>query len=118
MTDEAGGYADLGLWQEAWDALEALPPEERATPAALRARLRCCPGLGSWDVGEYVAKLLSDGGKADRASAAAFYMLLAVYHAKSGNREPAEEAIGKAVSAWPEIRADLIDEPALREVIF
>ena len=54
MTTEAEGFADLGLWQEAWEALEALPAEDRATPAALRVRLRCCPGVGAWDIGEHL----------------------------------------------------------------
>jgi hypothetical protein len=45
---EAEGFADLGMWQEAWDALDDAPEPEGATPAGLRVRLRCCVprGLG------------------------------------------------------------------------
>lgn len=48
---EAEGFAELGLWQDAWDLLEGLPAHERSAPAVLRVRLACCPPLkrlGAW----------------------------------------------------------------------
>src|SRR3954467_13961710 len=33
------GYCELSLWQDAWDELETLEPEERARPDVLRIRL-------------------------------------------------------------------------------
>ncbi|MCH7226766.1 hypothetical protein [Haloferula sp. A504] len=118
MLSEAEGLADLGLWQDAWEALEAFPAEERATPAALRVRLRCCPGVGAWEIGEHLAATLREGKEADRETAAGFYHALAVFHAKAGNRDAAEVAIKCAVDAWADIRVALIEDPVLGEEIF
>lgn len=118
MLSEAEGLADLGLWAEAWETLEALPPEARSEPAALRVRLRCCPGVGAWDIGEHVAGVLCYGKDTDREVAAGFYHALAVFHAKAGNREGAEDAIKCAVDTWPDIRLDLIEDPVLGAEIF
>jgi len=106
------------LWQDAWDALECLPPEKRADPAAFRVRLRCCPGVGAWEIGEHLALHLADGGEDDRKAVARFRHALAVFHAKAGNREASEKAITQAVEAWPEIRLALLDDPTLSEEIF
>ncbi|MCH7225033.1 hypothetical protein [Haloferula sp. A504] len=118
MSSEAEGLADLGLWQDAWDALESLPAEDRAEPAALRVRMRCCPGVGAWEIGEHLARVLRDGGEEDREVAARFYHQLAVFHARVGNREAAEGAIKSAVDAWPDIRIELIEGPVLAEEIW
>ncbi|MCH7227343.1 hypothetical protein [Haloferula sp. A504] len=118
MLSETEGLADLGLWQDAWDALEALPAEERATPAALRVRLRCCPGVGAWEIGEHLAGVLCDGKDSDRESAAGFYHALAVFHARAGRVEGARDSITAAASAWPDIRAAMLDDPALEGSLF
>lgn len=55
---EAEGYADLGMWQEAWDSLDEVPPAERATPAVMRIRIRCCAPLEAWGIGEEIAYLM------------------------------------------------------------
>lgn len=72
---EAEGLAELGLWQDAWDALEALPAEDRSTPAVSRVRLACCPPLDAWELGKQLADLLREGDKDDRRSATTFYHL-------------------------------------------
>ena len=33
------GFCELGMWQDAWDELENLEPEDRARPEVLRIRL-------------------------------------------------------------------------------
>lgn len=108
---EAEGLAELGLWQEAWDALEALPAEERATPAALRVRLACCPNLGGWEIGRHVADLLKDGHEDDRRAASRFYHALALKWLAEGDRYAAGQAIKAAVKAWPDCRLELLDDP-------
>jgi hypothetical protein len=109
----AEGFADLGMWQEAWDTLEDLPAEERATPHALHIRLRCCPSLGAWEIGESVASLLRDGSPADRAAAANFYFRRAVLLTNQGRFSGAKEAIATAVEIWPDCRLDVLNDPGL-----
>ena len=117
IITEAEGYADLGMWSEACEALEALSPEAKATPLALRVRLRCCPPLGAWSLGEHVAGLLRDGNRCDRACAAGFYHAHARRLLKAGDRQRATEAIQAAVEAFPECRRlMLLDAQLVAEV--
>lgn len=117
---EAEGYADLGMWRDACEALEALSSEVRATPRALRVRLRCCPPLGAWGIGEHVAGLLRDGSRCDKACAAGFYHANARRLLKAGDRRGAGESIKAAMEAFPECRrlmlldAQLVAEVCLR----
>lgn len=113
---EAEGLADLGMWQEAWEALEAIPAEERAVPRSLRVRLRCCPALGAWEIGKHVAGVLRDGDPADRATAANFYHQQAVLLAKQQQSNGAKEAVAAAVQTWPDCRITVLDDPALSDL--
>lgn len=44
--DVAEGYLLLGLIEDAWLAVDELPPDERTTPPALRIRILAAVGLG------------------------------------------------------------------------
>lgn len=112
---EAEGFADLEMWEDAWDALEELPAAERALPAALRVRLRCCPALGAWEIGRHVAGVLRDGAEPDRQAAARFFHAVALKWLAEGDQYAAGEAIKEAVKTWPEHRLALLDDPKLSE---
>jgi len=114
---EAEGLAELGLWQDAWDALEALPAEDRSTPAVLRVRLACCPPLGGWELGKQIADLLREGDDDDRRSAATFFHALAVKWAGEDDRYAAKEAMKAASRAWPKLRLTLLDDPDLSNMM-
>ena len=118
VNDEASGFADLGMWQDAWEALEAMPADQRGTPEALRVRLRCCPGVGAWDIGEHLAGLLRDGDAIDREVSARFHHALAVYHARAGNVDAAKDAVRTASEVCPDIRLAMHEDPALEPVLF
>ena len=45
LIDEADGLASLGLYGDAWEVLESLPPAGRVLPALLAVRLMVCLGL-------------------------------------------------------------------------
>ena len=105
---EAEGFADLGLWQEAWEALEELSADQRATPAALRVRLCCCPARGAWEIGENVAGLLRDGDRLDKACVAGFYHANARRLLEAGNRQGAADSIKAAVDTFPDCREAIL----------
>ena len=50
LIEEADGLASLGLYGEAWEVLETLPPADRVRPAVLAIRLWSAKGwhVGSW----------------------------------------------------------------------
>lgn len=101
---QAEGFAELGLWEDAWQAVEELPAEVRATPQSLRVRLRCCPALEAWEIGNHVANLLRDSDGLDRECAARFFHELAKDHVRNERVEQVREAVAAAVDCWPEIR--------------
>ena len=45
LIDEADGLAFLGLYVDAWEVLESLPPADRVRPAVLAVRLIVCLGM-------------------------------------------------------------------------
>lgn len=98
---EAEGFAELGLWQDAWDAIDELPPDERMKPAALRLRLEICSYLEAWEPGSAVAKLLSEGDETDRKAAGCYYRELAKLYIAHGEIDSARVALRDRVSAWP-----------------
>ena len=112
---EVEGFADLCMWREAWEGLEELPPDQRATPAALRIRLRCCPAVGAWGIGEQVAGLLREGNRSDKACAAGFFHMNARRLVGSGDRTAAAECIKAAVSVFPECRQFILGDQDLAE---
>lgn len=114
---EAEGLAELGLCQDAWDALEALPAQQRGLPDALRVRLACCPSLKAWDVGIHMADFLKDGNEPDRKASAKFFLELALKWVGEGDAYAAREAIRAAAKAWPDCRATILEDPHLSEML-
>ncbi|HEY1123975.1 MAG TPA: hypothetical protein VGE67_20315 [Haloferula sp.] len=114
----AEGYAELRMWREAWEVLDELPPTRRASCQALRVRLKCCPMVGAWKIGEQVAMLLRDGARRDRGSAAAFYHLNARRLLAAGDREGSKVNILAAVDTFPECRTVLLADRELAAEFF
>lgn len=108
---EAEGLAELGLWQDAWEALEELQTPDRALPHALRVRLACCPSLGAWEVGRHIADLLRDGSEADRQAAAQYFHAVDLKWLAEGYCYAAGQAIKEAVKTWRDHRLAVLDDP-------
>src|SRR4051812_22203803 len=52
----AKGFCELGMWQDAWDELERLEAEERASPDVLRLRLDIFVTLERWESAAVLAE--------------------------------------------------------------
>jgi hypothetical protein len=107
------GLADLGMWEDAWLSLDGLNPDERSTPAALRLRLRCCPRMNAWALGEAVAGMLREGPTADRNAAAVFYHANARRLIHAGNLPAAEASVSAAIETWPDYHMAIMLDPLL-----
>ncbi|MCW1917044.1 hypothetical protein OJ996_25870 [Luteolibacter sp. GHJ8] len=114
---EAEGFAELGLWQDAWDTIDKLPADERMKPAALRLRLVICPYLEAWGPGAAVAKLLCGGDETDRKTAGCYYRDLAKLYIAHGEIDSARVALRDCVEAWPEVRPELLDDPVIARLL-
>ncbi|MCW1885510.1 hypothetical protein OKA04_12290 [Luteolibacter flavescens] len=114
--EAAEGYIELGLFHDAWDALEDLEPAQKTMPAVIRLRLQCALGFERWMMVETLADLLAQGEESDREGAARAYHLLVVVSLRVKRIETAKRFVAKAVEAWPAIRSEIIDDPDLSEL--
>ena len=55
----ASGYLDLGMFQDAWDELESLPPEMCADDAVFEIRIAILTRLGKWESARILAESLA-----------------------------------------------------------
>jgi len=58
LLTEAIGYIELGMFQDAWDTLESISPEQRDLAVVLKVRLEIYRGLGKYEGMEAVASHL------------------------------------------------------------
>lgn len=113
--DEAQGLAELELWDDAWQALDELPPEDQLDPRVIRLRLECAIGMERWNTVMELAGHLSRGDDQDRLAAAAGFRLLAVVAIQSRHIDTAKDLVARAIEAWPDSRRDMEDDPELAE---
>lgn len=114
-VDEAEGFVDLGLYEEAWGTLDNLEPEQRTLPEVIRLRIQCAVGLERWSMVQTLADHLSCGADKDREAAGRAYLLLAIVSTRVRKIEAAKEFVRLAIQAWPKLRVEIIDDPLLSE---
>jgi hypothetical protein len=114
---EADQRAGAGLFLDAWEVLDTLPPRCRQLPAALRVRLMICTGLSRWRVGAGIAaKIAPDEAQAVREAAGRFYLAHAQAMMADQHLSGAEEAVRAFRAVWPEGEPVLQQTPGLPEV--
>lgn len=106
---QAEGFCDLGMWQQAWDALDGLRDELKAHPAVLSSRLDVLVGMKHWEkaliLGKSLARVLPNDEK--------LWFRLACIHAQLGDMEAAKGAIAKCIDIDPGWRIRVVDEALL-----
>ena len=58
----ANGYCELGMWQDAWDELESLPPEDRGTLPVAVMRVEILKSMKRWESAAILAESLVGKG--------------------------------------------------------
>lgn len=112
----AEGYFQLGMFADAWEVLEDLPPADRTEPLTLELRLRILTRLEKWELGEHVARVLVTSAVEPakcRETVARFYHAHARALALAGDSTASKDQIRAAVEAWPEIRRELVEDERL-----
>lgn len=137
------GYFDLALFDEAWIALDDLPPEQKVSGQALALRVQILAKLGKWESLSYIARNCASlhpavaeirvlGAEAIRRTeslGAAYQFLMEgqgscaqcamwLYKAGSfevllGHQSEAREKLRQAFQLDPELRAKALDDPDL-----
>ncbi len=117
LIDEAEGLAFLGLYVDAWEVLESLPPADRVRPAVLAIRLVICLGMARWELGQEVAHCIgADDEASHREAAGRFHLGHAIALCAAGEVQLARGAVGALSVVWPEGRALVLDCDALAAV--
>lgn len=110
MTGEAEGYITLGMFQEAWLALDEIPVDWQLSSAVLRCRALCLMGFEAWSRGEAVALMLGEGDEEDRKMAAKFFHEGAVWHAVHTGLPLARYWASQAIRVRPEQRFAILED--------
>src|SRR5688572_7465095 len=106
-VEQARGYADLGMFVEAWDAVESLPAVDRALPAVLAVRLLVCAGLHRWEMGAEIVRRFSPGLPLDlREAAGRYHLARAESLCAAGSTAAAKETVRELSIVWPEGRLE------------
>ena len=100
---EAEGYAESGMYQEAWDRIDDLPPSARLWLDAIALRLLICARLSKWTIGSELVKLVDLPLPLKVREAGGRY-LLALSNCVCAFRlhDEAKEALSHAMRIWPE----------------
>lgn len=116
---EAQGFAELGLFADAWSLIDDLPPAMRTHPEALRVRQICATGLQKWELGADLARLLGETGNSLelREVAGRFHLAYARHLLREGRRTESVEQIRLLAICWPEGRVLILDDPGLSALL-
>ncbi|MDA7921300.1 tetratricopeptide repeat protein [Verrucomicrobiales bacterium] len=110
IIKKATGYCELGMFSDAWDLIESLPPEEKTKAPVLDLRLRILTAFSQWELGEHIAELLLYAGESESHTVARFHHSRARAFYEIGEYQKARECFKRAVGAWDGIRKELIDD--------
>ena len=111
--EEATGYLDLGMCEDAWNVTEDLPPIDRVEPLVLELRLRILTAMEKWELGEGIANVLLSSAvepQKCRKTVARFHHACARASWQSGDYDSARDQFRLAVDAWRDVRREFSDE--------
>jgi tetratricopeptide (TPR) repeat protein len=140
------GYIDLGMFEDAWEELETLPPELRANGAVLDLRITIYHRLGKWESARMLAESLAKkfpenphwwiqwaySARREKSVYAARSVLmeaatrhpdvalipysLACYSCEEGSIETAKNLLTTAFAMDPKLRKIALDDPDLEPI--
>ena len=143
---EAVGYLELGMLQDAWDALEEIPAEQRHLPPVLHVRLEIYRRMEKYEgmatIAEHLTKVLPEDsqnwislayaqrGYLDLQTAektlleaqkrvpeeATIPFNLACYACKMGRLDEAREKLAKAIEMEPAFKKAALEDEDLKAI--
>lgn len=110
--EQAEGFLELGMGDQAWEALEDLPTESKNHPRVLELRLQILISLRQWAK----AEILGDSLAGLMPRSIAVWIALARAKAQLGKRVEALRAIEQVVEQDPSRRLELVADDLLAGV--
>ncbi|MEM6822238.1 MAG: hypothetical protein AAF558_09880 [Verrucomicrobiota bacterium] len=118
---EAEVFVELHMYEDAWNRIEEIAPEDKTEASVLVLRLRILTALSQWDLGHEIARLLHRSfAKEDplREFVARFYHARARCCAELNSYEEARKWMRSASEAWKDIRLKLVDDESLQAALW
>jgi predicted Zn-dependent protease len=140
----AEGYAELGMWQDAWDELEEIAPDQRHGPSIMTVRVTILLAMKRWESAAMIAESLITRGSMDGqlyldaayavrrsrslpeahalllrgepllSKQAVFHFNLACYECQLGNLEEAKRRLARAFALDAGYRLRALDDEDLQ----
>ncbi len=107
ILKQASGYCELGMFPDAWDLIESLPPDKKTEAPVLDFRLRILTALSQCELGEQIANLLLHAGDDERRTVARFHHARARSLWQCDRYDDARSEFRRAVDAWRGIQKKL-----------
>jgi hypothetical protein len=114
--EEAEGFAELGMFVDAWEVIESLPSDHRSELGADAVRLWCFISFQKWDEVEALVNVLRLGCEQRKLLAATGLKSLALGSACRRDFISAKDFIQQAMSISPEIRLAISRDPIFSDL--
>lgn len=113
ILKSAEGFFDLGDYEHAWELLEDLPTEAKASKEVLHLRLQILLRLKEWQNAGFMAESLIQCAEPDNGQ---LWYDLAVALAQQGKIEEAKQALKKAVELDESLKMRALEDDLLAKV--
>lgn len=111
------GYATLGLYEEAMEAVDEVPDTGNKTDLIWGTRVALLTLMRNWEEGARAAtRIRKDDCLAVRYCAGLFHLQHAERLCAAGNLNAAKDAVWKLVAIWPEGRMQALQSEALAPI--
>lgn len=104
--EQAEGYLELGMFVEAWNALEELPPEQRTFPQVFAFRVKILVALRK--VAD--ARIVAQGMAEKFPEVPESWQALALVYLAEGDKKNSKRALRKSFELSPSSRLDVLDD--------
>lgn len=106
--DQAEGFMEMGMFLDAWNALEELPPEQRAFPQVFAFRVKILVALRKVADARIEAQGMAEEPKSWQA--------LALVYLAEGDKKNSKRALRKSFELSPSSRLDVLDDDRFDEI--
>ena len=111
-TEKAEGFMELGMFPDAWNSLEELAPEQRATPQVFGFRVKILVALEKLEA----ARIVAEGMERKFPQAPESWQALALVLLAEGDKKNSKAALRKSFELSPASRLVILEDASFDEI--